>query len=80
MTGLPEYRNGGLFVDFGVLALKSEHVQRGLQIAREQNAPVQDIPMFEPNDQVIIEWYVSHGAADIFIRYFEWMNRNTGAR
>jgi len=23
MTGLPEYRNGGLFIDYGVLKLKN---------------------------------------------------------
>lgn len=30
LTGLPEYRNGGLLVDFGVLQLKTQHQLRGL--------------------------------------------------
>ncbi|CAI8499601.1 unnamed protein product [Hanseniaspora opuntiae] len=29
-TGLPEYRNGGLFVDFGVITLKDETLEKGL--------------------------------------------------
>lgn len=57
MTGLPEYRNGGLFVDFGVLTLKPAECARGLEIAvRHAAANVKDVPMFEPSDPVIIEW------------------------
>ncbi|OAA72326.1 hypothetical protein ISF_01399 [Cordyceps fumosorosea ARSEF 2679] len=31
LTGLPEYRNGGLFVDIGVLTLKKDDADRGLE-------------------------------------------------
>ncbi|KZW00158.1 DUF1688-domain-containing protein [Exidia glandulosa HHB12029] len=44
MTGLPEYRNGGLFVDFGVLKLR--------------NPPddPNEIPQYEPSHPAIVEW------------------------
>lgn len=41
MTGLPEYRNGGLLVDFGVLVPKSPNI-------------LTDV--FDPSAEVIIEW------------------------
>ncbi|KAL4117030.1 hypothetical protein PRIC2_012480 [Phytophthora ramorum] len=41
MTGLPEYRNGGLLVDFGVLVPKSANI-----LTDE----------FDPSTEVIIEW------------------------
>ncbi|RMX62804.1 hypothetical protein DD238_007675 [Peronospora effusa] len=41
MTGLPEYRNGGLLVDFGVLVPKSSNI-----LTDE----------FDPSTEVIIEW------------------------
>ncbi|CAI5744805.1 unnamed protein product [Peronospora destructor] len=41
MTGLPEYRNGGLLVDFGVLVPKSPNI-----LTDE----------FDPSTEVIIEW------------------------
>ena len=50
LTGLPEYRNGGLFVDTGVLSLKSEALDRG------RKASGQDLPLFDPGDDVIVEW------------------------
>lgn len=50
LTALPEYRNGGLFVDMGVLALKKETLERGL------NASGSELPMFEAGDDVIVEW------------------------
>ncbi|PGH18377.1 hypothetical protein AJ79_00444 [Helicocarpus griseus UAMH5409] len=50
LTALPEYRNGGLFVDFGVLSLKKEALDRGLQ------ASGSELPMFEAGDDVIVEW------------------------
>ncbi|KAJ3114120.1 hypothetical protein HDU96_002541 [Phlyctochytrium bullatum] len=43
MTGLAEYRNGGLFVDYGVLKLKSEPTP-GV------------IPRFNVHDDVVVEW------------------------
>ncbi|KAF7547135.1 hypothetical protein G7Z17_g7936 [Cylindrodendrum hubeiense] len=61
LTGLPEYRNGGLFVDLGVLTLKKDDAERGLQNysdwCRRTNASgVEVAPMFEPSDDVIVEW------------------------
>jgi hypothetical protein len=41
LTGLPEYRNGGLFLDGGVLELK----EPGAKKAR-----------YEPGDELIVEW------------------------
>lgn len=49
-TGLPEYRNGGLFVDLGVLSLKSEALERG------QKASGQQLPMFKDCSDEIVEW------------------------
>ncbi|KAF6816891.1 duf1688 domain-containing protein [Colletotrichum musicola] len=50
LTALPEYRNGGLFVDMGVLVLKKESLERGLKASGEE------LPMFEAGDDVIVEW------------------------
>lgn len=50
LTALPEYRNGGLFVDMGVLALKKPALDRGLA------ASGIDLPMFKAGDDVIVEW------------------------
>lgn len=50
LTGLPEYRNGGLFVDMGVLSLKPDSQARGLKLSGE------NLPMFEAGDDVIVEW------------------------
>lgn len=61
LTGLPEYRNGGLFIDLGVLTLKTPDSDRGRsrfiengKIAGQQNSEV--IPLFDPSDDVIVEW------------------------
>jgi hypothetical protein len=61
LTGLPEYRNGGLFVDLGVLTLKPDDAERGLQhyaeyCQRTGTRGVEVAPMFEPGDDVIVEW------------------------
>ncbi|KAJ8123497.1 hypothetical protein O1611_g9573 [Lasiodiplodia mahajangana] len=61
LTGLPEYRNGGLFVDLGVLTLKDVDMQRGLAhyteyCRRTSSSGVEVAPMFEPGDDVIVEW------------------------
>ena len=61
LTGLPEYRNGGLLVDTGLLTLKEEDMKRGLQ-AYNQNAAVKGqpsmevVPLFAAHDDVIVEW------------------------
>ncbi|MFM9900799.1 MAG: DUF1688 family protein, partial [Polaromonas sp.] len=41
LTGLPEYRNGGLFLDAGVLQLKD---------------PAQANRLHQPGDELIVEW------------------------
>ncbi|KAM4066552.1 uracil catabolism protein 4 [Hirsutella rhossiliensis] len=61
LTGLPEYRNGGLFVDMGVLTLKADDNERGLQnyseyCLRTGTKQVEVAPMFEPGDDVVVEW------------------------
>ncbi|KAL2001972.1 hypothetical protein VTN02DRAFT_924 [Thermoascus thermophilus] len=50
MTGLPEYRNGGLFVDTGVLSLKPEVVANASKDERSQ------LCSFDASDDVIVEW------------------------
>ncbi|SCV01225.1 LAME_0G14862g1_1 [Lachancea meyersii CBS 8951] len=54
-TGLPEYRNGGLFYDFGVLKLKPEAMARGQQLSKELQK-TSELPTFEPQDGAIVEW------------------------
>ncbi|EXV00144.1 DUF1688 domain protein [Metarhizium robertsii] len=61
LTGLPEYRNGGLFVDLCVLNLKKDDMERGLQnyadyCRRTGHNGVEVAPMFEPSDDVVVEW------------------------
>lgn len=61
MTGLPEYRNGGLLVDTGLLTLKPEDTQRGLQAfqynAMKDGQPnMEVVPLFAADDDVIVEW------------------------
>ncbi|GAD95288.1 DUF1688 domain-containing protein [Paecilomyces variotii No. 5] len=50
MTGLPEYRNGGLFVDMGVLSLKSEVINAS------KKDEVSQLCTFDTADDVIVEW------------------------
>ncbi|KAJ3282145.1 hypothetical protein HK104_011069 [Borealophlyctis nickersoniae] len=47
MTGLAEYRNGGLFVDLGVISLKEEVKSR---FGEGQ------VPRFEVHDDAVVEW------------------------
>lgn len=61
MTGLPEYRNGGLLVDTGLLTLKEDDVQRGLaqyqmNATRAGQPNVEVVPLFTADDDVIVEW------------------------
>jgi hypothetical protein len=49
-TGLPEYRNGGLFVDLGVLKLKENVLKEGKKNSEE------DTPSFDATSDVIVEW------------------------
>ncbi|GMG39854.1 unnamed protein product [Ambrosiozyma monospora] len=55
MTGLPEYRNGGLLVDFGYLTLKPEKFEQGIMLSKEVGFDPK-IPTFKPDDDVIVEW------------------------
>jgi len=61
LTGLPEYRNGGLLVDTGLLTLKDKEMKRGLA-AYKENAMVKGqpnmevVPLFATEDDVIVEW------------------------
>lgn len=55
MTGLAEYRSGGLFVDFNVIELKQEDQKRGLARAVADN-DAYPVPKFEVYDDVIVEW------------------------
>ncbi|KAF1954153.1 DUF1688-domain-containing protein [Byssothecium circinans] len=61
LTGLPEYRNGGLLVDIGLLTLKPDDAKRGLaqyqrnaQVKGQPNMEV--VPLFTADDDVIVEW------------------------
>jgi len=49
-TGLPEYRNGGLFVDMGVLALRPNALEKGLKTSGGA------LPCFGAGDDEIVEW------------------------
>ncbi|KAK6003563.1 hypothetical protein QM012_009334 [Aureobasidium pullulans] len=50
LTGLPEYRNGGLFVDMQVLALKPEVLEAGLKQSGKT------LPQYDADGDVIVEW------------------------
>lgn len=61
LTGLPEYRNGGLLIDLGLITLKEADMRRGVQ-AYHENAQIKGqpnvevVPLFSTDDDVIIEW------------------------
>jgi len=73
MTGLPEYRNGGLFIDTGVLTLKKAETMRGLaefhrNAEREGKRSLEVVPMFAPDDDVVVEWRaVTVGFLDLLL-------------
>lgn len=61
LTGLPEYRNGGLFIDLGVLTLNTTDMNRGCaaftensKLPGQQSAEI--VPLFDAGDDVIVEW------------------------
>lgn len=81
MTGLPEYRNGGLLIDTGLLTLKRDDEKRGL-IAYEQESvrsgkkSMEVVPMFTPDDDVVVEWRaVTVGFLDLLL---EEVNNSLG--
>lgn len=49
-TGLPEYRNGGLFYDLGALKLKPEVLEAG------RRASGQGLPLYKATGDTIVEW------------------------
>lgn len=61
LTGLPEYRNGGLLIDTGLITLKPADAKRGLDAYRH-NAMVKGqpcmevVPLFSAEDDVVVEW------------------------
>lgn len=61
LTGVPEYRNGGLLIDTGLLTLKSADMKRGLE-AYDSNAKrvgqpnMEVVPLFNVDDDVVVEW------------------------
>ncbi|KAJ6155729.1 hypothetical protein N7470_006295 [Penicillium chermesinum] len=61
LTGLPEYRNGGLLIDMGLLTLKPHDLERGINAYRENaqikgQPNVEVVPLFSTDDDVIVEW------------------------
>ncbi|OJJ99755.1 URC4/urg3 family protein [Aspergillus aculeatinus CBS 121060] len=61
LTGLPEYRNGGLLIDMGLLSLKEKDLERGLTAYRENaqikgQPNVEVVPLFSTDDDVVVEW------------------------
>jgi len=51
MTGLPEYRNGGLLVDLGVLSLKPSSITAAYYPSADSS-----IPRLPPSHPAVIEW------------------------
>lgn len=51
-TGLPEYRNGGLFVDLGVLVPKESLFQASNPVVKT----LEEIPRLEPSHPAVVEW------------------------
>ncbi|KAL2040560.1 hypothetical protein N7G274_006539 [Stereocaulon virgatum] len=61
LTGLPEYRNGGLLIDTGLLTLKDKDADRGLAAYRDNamqkgQPNMEVVPLFSTDDDVIVEW------------------------
>ncbi|KAL8866643.1 MAG: hypothetical protein Q9174_006178 [Haloplaca sp. 1 TL-2023] len=61
LTGLPEYRNGGLLIDTGLVNLKAADMERGVH-AYKHDAMVKGqvcmhvVPLFSADDDVVVEW------------------------
>ena len=61
LTGLPEYRNGGLLVDTGLLNLKPDDLARGIKAYKDRatlkgQPNMEVVPLFTTDDDVIVEW------------------------
>jgi hypothetical protein len=71
-TGLPEYRNGGLLVDLGLLQLKSGIAREGIKRSGT------DIPLFECDSDVVVEWRATTiGFLDLILKK---VNQKLGAQ
>ncbi|EPQ28768.1 uncharacterized protein PFL1_03571 [Pseudozyma flocculosa PF-1] len=57
-TGLPEYRNGGLFVDLGVLVPKDSLLaaSQPTPVSRDEWESATALPRLEPQHPAIVEW------------------------
>ncbi|KAJ5518930.1 hypothetical protein N7453_001352 [Penicillium expansum] len=69
LTGLPEYRNGGLLIDLGLLTLKPDDMQRGIDAYKENaqikgQPSVEVAPLFCADDDVIVEWRGATGSEE----------------
>ncbi|TDL20700.1 DUF1688-domain-containing protein [Rickenella mellea] len=51
MTGLPEYRNGGLLLDFGILSLRPDVIPSSFYPDPDSN-----VPKLPPSHPAIVEW------------------------
>ncbi|KAI5780769.1 hypothetical protein EDC01DRAFT_718625 [Geopyxis carbonaria] len=73
LTGLPEYRNGGLLIDTGLLTLRPQQTERGINKYHENSMKagqpnMEVVPMFTPDDDVIVEWRaVTIGFLDLLL-------------
>lgn len=62
LTGLPEYRNGGLFIDYGVLTLKEPWTKQGLENVNQYKATANSrqqaevVPTFRADEEIVVEW------------------------
>ncbi|OMH84924.1 Protein urg3 [Zancudomyces culisetae] len=54
LTGLPEYRNGGLLVDMGVIGFKSdfENKFKGKVVVQGED----NTPLYEVDSEIIVQW------------------------
>ncbi|CEH14838.1 hypothetical protein CBOM_02656 [Ceraceosorus bombacis] len=55
-TGLPEYRNGGLLIDLGVLVPRPALYQAGSCELKGEGGGGGGIPTLKPSHQAVIEW------------------------
>lgn len=56
MTGLPEYRNGGLFIDRDVFVPKLQAFAESFNLAPEAVCALSDIPALGASHPAIVEW------------------------
>ncbi|KAI9483870.1 MAG: hypothetical protein EXX96DRAFT_560028 [Benjaminiella poitrasii] len=61
LTPLPDYANGGLLIDTGLITLKRQDYERGIENYRQYTSltgqpKIEMIPMFDMSDPVVVEW------------------------